>query len=480
MYILKGLEPKKVFSYFEDICYIPHPSGHTKALSDYVCYFARAHSLEYHQDALNNVIIIAPATKGYEDAPAVILQGHLDMVAEKDADCPIDMEREGLRLAVDGDRIFAKGTTLGGDDGVAVALMLALLASPEVAHPRLEAVFTVDEEVGMGGAEELDVSPLQGRMLVNLDSEEEGIFTAGCAGSLVLQLDVPLERETCVGTAVKLRISGLTGGHSGMEIDKGRANANKLLGKALELLGKAVSFRLVSLFGGYKLNAIPAASEAVLVPDGSFAETEKTVCEIEKALRSELAAADPGFRLTLEKAGQITECCTREAGRRAISFLTQVPDGVYAMSEELPGLVQTSSNLGILRTDADGLHGFSFARSGLGSQKKEYAAKITACVETLGGTVTASGDGPAWEFRKDSPLRDKMATVFQKVYGYAPKTEITHAGLECGLFNEKLPGLDSVSIGPNMKDIHTPRESLSISSTQRLWSYLVELLKELR
>ena len=481
MRITDTLEPKSVLSYFADLCAIPHGSGNTKAISDYCVRFAESHGFEVHQDALNNVIIVCPATPGCEAAEPVILQGHLDMVTEKAADCPLDMAKDGLALAVDGDFVFAKGTTLGGDDGIAVAMALAILDSSEIAHPALEAVFTVDEEIGMEGAQGLDFSQLSARRMLNIDSEDEGIFTVSCAGGASANVSVGLTMAPNAAPCVKLTVSGLIGGHSGQEINKGRANANILLGRVLDALVQKLPVRLVSAAGGRKDNAIPNAAEAVLaLAEGDLPAAKQIAAACTADLRKEYAVADPGVTVTLEEAAVCPQALTEEATLRVVRYLLLVPNGIAAMSMDIPGLVQTSCNLGIFHV-ADGvLTAVSSVRSSVASQKQMLLARFAALSQLLGGSLQVTGAYPAWEYRRESVLREKMAAVYEQQTGRAPKIEAIHAGLECGLFAGQLPGLDCVSFGPDLVDIHTAREKMSISSVQRTWKFLLGVLEALK
>ena len=477
MAVLEHLEPKGVFSFFEQLCAIPHGSRNTRAVSDWCVAFARERGLEWYQDAWNNVILIQQATPGYEDAPAVILQGHLDMVCEKELGCTKDMGREGLELAVEDGFVLARGTTLGGDDGIAVAMALAVLDDASIPHPRLEVVLTTEEEIGMLGAAELDVSPLQGRQLINLDSEAEGVFTVGCAGGSLTRCTLPLRREPFAGTALCLRVSGLVGGHSGEEIDRGRANANVLLGRLLIKMAAAGEARLISLSGGSKDNAIPTSAAATLMA-ADPAAARQAAEKLAEELKREYRATEPGLCVTVETAPEGAIAAMDAAStRRALCLLTCAPNGVQEMSREIPGMVQTSLNLGILQSGEDDLEAVFCVRSSMASQKEMLHDRLRCLTETLGGAVAISGDYPAWEFRPDSPLRERMAEVFREQYGREPRVETIHAGLECGLLCGKLPGLDCVSIGPDIADIHTPREHMSIASVQRVWALLLEVLK---
>ena len=481
MAVLDHLEPKGVFHYFEELCSMPHGSGNTDQVSRWLESFAKERGLEHYRDDWNNVIIIQEATPGYENAEPLILQGHMDMVCEKAPDCAKDMEREGLDLAVEGDVVLARGTTLGGDDGIAVAMMLAILDDPAIAHPRLECIFTTDEEVGMEGAEYLDVTPLKGRRMLNLDSEAGGIFTVSCAGGCMTTCTIPVEREAAPeeSTYLTLRVDGLVGGHSGAEIHKGRANASVLLGRALYAI--IPGLRLVSVDGGLKDNAIPVSAKAVVTVRNRELAGALAACErMDAAFRNEFAVTDPGVRLTVTREGEGTPM-SWPSSERVLNMLVCWPDGVQAMSPDIPGLVQTSLNLGVLATAADRVTFTFCVRSSIESQKEMLVNKLTCLTPMIpGGSVETRGNYPGWQYRHDSPLRDLMTEVFTEQYGHAPQIEAIHAGLECGLLGGKLPGLDCVSVGPDLDDIHTFRERLHIASTARLWAMVVEVLRRMK
>lgn len=478
MAILEHLEPRGVFRFFEELCAIPHGSSNTKAVSDWLMGFARERGLEAYQDGLNNVIIIKEATSGYESVEPVILQGHMDMVCEKAPGCAKDMEKEGLDLAVDGDAVYAEGTTLGGDDGIAVAMALAILDADDIPHPRLEAVFTVDEEIGMLGATALDVSMLRGRRMLNLDSEEEGVFTVGCAGGNLTQCTLPLTRAPYAGKALTVTVGGLRGGHSGAEIDKGLGNANMLMGRLLYAASRKAELRLVEVNGGLKDNAIPRETVATLVTTDP--EAVLAVCrELDAQLKNEYRTTDPDVFVT---AAESTASLPMDddTTRRVLCFLTCAPNGIQAMSADMPGLVQTSLNLGILKTEKDAVIASFCVRSSIDGQKQMLVERLTCMTEALGGTVEVFGDYSGWEYRPDSPLRELLVEVFTQQYGHAPRIEAIHAGVECGIFSGKLPGLDCVSMGPDLTEIHTCREKLYISSVQRLWTMVLETLKRMK
>ena len=476
MGVLEQLEPQGVFHFFEELCAIPHGSRNCQAISDWCVSFAKERGLEHYQDEAGNVIIIQGASPGYEAAEPVILQGHLDMVCEKEPGCPKDMAKEGLELYVEDGSVRARGTTLGGDDGIAVAMALAILDDRTLPHPRLEVVLTTEEEIGMLGAQVLDTSPLRGRKLLNLDSEEEGVFTVSCAGGSMVRCTLPVARAPYRGMALQVTVRGLVGGHSGTEIHKGRANANVVLGRVLQAMGEAADLRLVTANGGGKDNAIAVEAAAqVVVSDGAAARQAAEAVAAD--LAREYAAADPGLCVEVTSCGAGEMPMDRDTTERALCMLTCLPGGVQTMSMDIPGLVQTSLNLGILTTEQAALTATFCVRSSLGSQKEMLHRRLRSLMEQLGGSISISGDYPAWEYRQDSPLRDLMTDIFWEQYGSAPQIEAIHAGLECGLLAGKLPGLDCVSIGPDLLEIHTPRERMDIASVQRVWQFVLEVLR---
>lgn len=479
MAVLDQLEPKNVFRFFEQMCAIPHGSYNTKAVSDWCVAFAKERGLEHYQDEMNNVILIKEASAGYEEAQPVILQGHLDMVCEKAPGCEKDMAREGLDLAVEGDYIYAEGTTLGGDDGIAVAMALAALDDESLPHPRLEVILTTEEEVGMDGAVALDVSPIRGRKLLNLDSEAEGVFTVSCAGGSMAACGLPVARAPFGGDILRVRVAGLTGGHSGAEIHKGRANANMLLGRLLRAMAAETELRLVSADGGLKDNAIPVAAEAVVAAeDGRKAKAAAE--RMAACFQTEYRRSDPMLTVTAEEAAAAWQPMDASSTERTVCLLACAPNGVQTMSQDIHGLVQTSLNLGILKTGENAVTASFCIRSSVDSEKEMLKDRLACLLAQLGGEVSFSGEYPGWAYRPDSPLRELMTEVYREQYGREPKVEAIHAGLECGLLAGKLPGLDCVSIGPDLLEIHTPREKMSISSVQRVWMFVREILKRSR
>ena len=475
---LQGLEPESVFRYFEEICAIPHGSRNTKAISDYLVSFAKAHGLRYRQDESNNVVIFAPGTCGLEDHESVILQGHMDMVCEKDAGCPLDMAVDGLDVTHDGCCIFAKGTTLGGDDGIAVAYALAILDDNTIAHPPLEVIITVDEEIGMLGAAAMDLADVKGRTMLNLDSEDEGIFTVSCAGGATCTVSLNAERKAVYGPCVRRSVEGLRGGHSGAEIHKNRANANKVMGDFLGRIQKLMPLCLTSFSGGSKDNAIPRACQATVVAMGIGLERINDIAaQLQQEVREtydEPEALVQAFDVDALGGNALTTAATADV----ISLLCAAPNGVQAYCPDMPELVQTSLNLGIAKLGDRFTATFS-VRSSVNAEKEGLITKLKELADFYNGTYSQSGTYPAWEFKKDSRLRDVMVPIYTRMFGKEPKVLAIHAGLECGLLGDKLPGLDCVSIGPQMHDIHTSREKLEIASTKRTWDFLLEVLKAL-
>jgi len=479
MSVLLGLKPEKVFEFFEEICGIPHGSGNMDAISDYLVAFARNRGLEVIQDEIKNVIIMKEASEGYEQEPTVIIQGHMDMVAVHKPELNIDMTKEPLKLAVDGDKIYAEGTSLGGDDGIAVAYALAVLDSATMKHPRLEVVITVDEETGMGGARGIDLSMLKGNRLLNLDSEEEGIFLTSCAGGGRVLCELEFEPDLKEGRLYEVVIGGLQGGHSGGEIHKERGNSNLLMARLLWDLLQADA-GLVKCQGGLADNAIPRETTALLViPEEKQSVFEAVLKEFEAEVGLELAVKDPDFTVSA-KAGAAgrSVCVAGEALKKVVALLLGLPNGVQTMSADMPGLVETSLNLGILQINTEKLRAMYAVRSSIESSKAALLKKMEAIICLAGGKFTYTGDYPGWAYRADSPLRKKMIALYEEMYGEKPQVTAIHAGLECGLLASKIRDLDCVSFGPTICNIHTTEEYLSISSVERVWEYLVRLLEK--
>lgn len=467
---LRNLKPERVFYYFEKICSIPHGSGNTKQISDFCAAVAKDLNLEVIQDDMNNIIIKKPATKGKENSPGVVIQGHLDMVCEKTADCDIDFFNDGLDIYVEDGFVKAKGTTLGGDDGIAVAMALAILEAKDIAHPDLEVLFTVDEETGMYGAQALDGSLIKGRMLLNIDSEDEGIFTVSCAGGINAVLTLGYNVENNEKPCCKITVDGLMGGHSGVDIDKGRLNSNQVAAAFLKTLD---NFNLVSINGGLKANAIPSYTEIIIA-------TEQDIENLAEAFAlKKREETDAGLKITVEAVNKANFAMTDADSAKVVDYLFNMPNGIIGWSKNIEGLVETSLNLGILKTEKENVVCSFALRSSVNCEKYSLLERLTEYSDKFGGTVFSDGDYPAWEYKEDSVLRENMCRVYREMYGKEPEIIAIHAGLECGLLSEKLPGLDAVSIGPDMKDIHTPREKLSISSVESLYGFVIKLLGQM-
>lgn len=482
--LLSELSPKEVFYYFEKLASIPHGSGNTDRIAEFCMDFAKEHGLKARRDRANNVVIFAPGTPGYEQSEPVILQGHLDMVCEREEGCGLDMEKEGLEVCTDGVKVWARGTTLGGDDGIAVAYILAILASDTIAHPPIEVLLTSDEEIGMLGARALDVSDLTGKRLINIDSEEEGVLCVSCAGGVRARIDIPFCNEQVdksASCAYRIGVSGLLGGHSGMEIHKHRENAIKMLGSVLASANRACTISLVSATGGGKENAIPKAAEAtVCLPLNQAHMLEHSVAEFLKLMHQELSTTEPELLITAKPVDMPEQCMDQESTKRLIFALQQIPDGMQKMSPEIEGMVQTSLNMGTLLTEDSYVSLRYLIRSNTASGKQLVLEKVTAFTEYLGGTVTLQSDYPAWEYRVKSKLRETMIRTFEEVYQKAPEVTAIHAGLECGILAGKMMDIDMISFGPTLSNVHTPKESMDVASVQRSWQYLLKVLENLR
>ena len=463
---------EKALRFFEEFSKIPRGSGNTKAIADYLVKFANDRSLTVIRDESNNVIIKKGATSGFESRPGVIIQGHTDIVALKEPGCPINMEKEGLELYRDGDYLRARGTTLGADDGVAMAYALAILDSDDVAHPALECVFTSDEETGLIGATNLDTSVLDGRMLINIDSDEEGIFTAGCAGGGRIDITMPVKTKTHIGQIYMLKIGGFKGGHSGVEIHKNRTNAIKC---AAKILSKLEGLKLGKMEAGCADNAIPSDAYAIFSTKSSIIEISNIVNDVKDALPEEESEAKFNIEMSISSA----KVMSVEDSKNLLSMICEMPNGVTRMSEDIEGLVETSLNMGIIKLSDKALNLTISVRSAKGEEKAKLISRVREIAECHGAAVSVRGEYPAWEYRRDSHLRDVMCKVYGDMYGKDATVVTIHAGLECGIFSDKMDGLDCVSIGPDNHDIHTPDERLSLSSFNRVYEYLINVLKNL-
>ena len=476
---ISHLEPKSVFTYFEEICQIPHGSGNVQKISDYFVKFAKENNLEYVQDEALNVVIKKPATVGYENCPPVIIQGHMDMVAVKKPDCDIDMKLEGLKPETDGKFVWAEGTSLGGDDGIAVAYAMAILTSDKIKHPALEVIITTDEETGMDGAISLDVSDIKGRRMLNIDSEVEGDLLVSCAGGMRVTCHLPIKKERKTGLKYRLTVDGLQGGHSGVEIHKERGNANCILGRILYELENVTDVQVISVNGGLADNAIPrSAVLECMISKESKDMFLSTVIEIETALKQELLTKDKDVFVDIKALDVTEETVLDKASTLKLAYLLMgVPNGVIANSADIEDLVQTSLNLGILKMqDEEVILQFS-VRSSLESEKKMLGQKLDVVTKLVGGYTVISGEYPGWAYKEDSYLREHMKKVYAEMFGKDLNIVAIHAGLECGIFAGKLNGLDCVSFGPNLYDIHTTEERMEVASVQRTWNFILKVLE---
>lgn len=480
MSVLESLEPKKVFAFFEELTKIPHGTFNTKRISDYCVAFARERDLEVVQDAANNVIIKKAGTAGYEDSDPVILQGHLDMVCEKTAESSHDFTKDPLQLYVEDGFVKAKDTTLGGDDGIAVAMILAILDSADIEHPPVEAVFTTDEETGMGGANAIDLSGLKGKMLINLDSEEEGILITGCAGGIEYETTIPVNREPKMGTLIKIRIHGLLGGHSGSEIHKQRGNAHKMMGRLLYQLKKQADIRLTEVYGGSLANVISLeCNSGILVRAEDKEKCLETIREMEQVWKDEFMGEEPGLCVDCESVPDTeVSAFDKDSSDRVIAYLMLCANGMIEYSRKLKGIVETSLNIGAVSCEENAVKTRFQIRSSVESRKQQLKEQLEQCGEIAGGTNRILGEYPAWQYKEDSRLRPIMVSTYKELFEKEPVVSVIHAGLECGLFLGKRPDLDCVSCGPNVKDVHSVSERLDIASVQRTWQYLKEILKK--
>lgn len=481
---LRDLQPADVFDYFCQLSNVPRGSGNEKAVSDLLVGFAMEHNLDVIRDEAYNVIIKKPGTKGYENSPVVILQGHMDMVCEKTPESIHDFSKDPLHLCIaDDEWIYATDTTLGADNGIAVAMGMALMASVDIPHPPIELLITTSEETGMDGAIALNPDNLLGKTLINIDSEEEGTLTVSCAGGCTTHVSIPVSWEESPSGAIALSIDigGLLGGHSGIEINKGRANANKLLGRILYKIGTRA--KLVSVNGGSKHNAIAREAHAVLMADPTEVEYLKNlVCAMEKTLQNEYKTADSDMHIVIKRAEVMPEQVMSErSAAHVIRMLYLIPDGIQSMSINIPGLVESSLNLGIVQTRERNVELCTAIRSCIKSIKQNIYEHVGAISDLLGAEYWVEGEYPEWQYDPDSKLREICIEQYETLFRKKPEVIAIHAGLECALFAKKFnEKMDMISLGPTIVGVHTTQERLSISSTQRTWSYLLAVLKALR
>lgn len=484
MNILQNIEPHDVFRYFEEISRIPRGSGNEKGISDYLVKVAKNLNLQVIQDEALNVIIKKPGTKGYENSQTVIIQGHMDMVCEKNKGTDHDFEKDPLNLRVIDDMVYATDTTLGADNGIAIAYALALLDSKDIPHPPLEVLVTTDEETGMSGAMAISKEHIDGKLLINLDNEEEGDLLVSCAGGIRSKFIVEIEEEVANEDTIllELTVRGLKGGHSGMEINKERGNSNKIMGRILKDLISEVDFRLVSLNGGSKDNAIPREMDTVISISKSDEDRVKALVEKwQEILLNELKAQDSGIKVNADNFNEkVEKVFSKETTEKVVNLLYLIPNGINTRSVEIEGLVESSTNIGVVKTIGNQVTFDSAIRSSVASLKDEIILRSKTIAELLNVKFQTSARYPEWQYNSESKLRELCKDVYKKMYGKEANIVAIHAGVECGLFNERLGGLDMISFGPNLYDVHTPQEHMSIESVKNVWEYLKEVLKALK
>ena len=480
---MKNLEPKLVWGLFDEITKVPRPSKHEEKIGKYLVEFAKSHNLENQCDAIGNVVIRKPATAGYESRPTVVLQAHTDMVCEKNSDKVFDFDNDPIQTIIDGDWVKADGTTLGADDGIGVAAALALLIDESVAHPALEALFTVDEETGLTGAFNLGENMVQGKYLINLDSEDEGEVFIGCAGGVDTLAYLPLvtKKAPARHTYYKVAVSGLLGGHSGDDIDKGHANSNKFAARIAERAVRLFDAKLSYFDGGNLRNAIPREAYIILgVPTPQAEEFVADVKAFGEALCGEFALVERGAKIEIEEVDAPATTLAEETQRNLLLALIAVPSGVLAMSAAMPGLVETSTNLASVKFREDEIVITTSQRSSSESAK-EYAKLHVESVFVATGCQVVHSDGyPGWAPNPNSALLECTKVAYRKLFGKEVKVRAIHAGLECGLFLEKYPHIEMVSFGPTLRGVHSPDERLEIATVDKFWRLLVEVVSTIQ
>lgn len=481
-YKITGYKPEKLFHFFEEISAIPRGSGNEKGISDYLVKFAKDRNLWVHQDEAYNVIIKKEGSEGAKDKEPVMLQGHIDMVCDKLAGVEHDFEKDGIDLVVKDGVLSANGTTLGADNGVAVALMMMVLDDDDIKHPPVECVFTTEEEVGLNGAQALDKSLITARTMINMDSEDEGVATISCAGGLRIQFTRPVKREAAEGSLLSIKIEGLLGGHSGMDISKERQNANLLMARMADHLMRNTDGRLVTFAGGTKDNAITRECEAsfIYANKEEAEKAEKLSCTLAEVMADEITPDEPDFacEISLEE-GRIASAIPAEDAKAFIGAIRLAPNGVFSRNMKMDGFVVTSSNMGVVKADEDSLMIVVSPRSSVASLQENTKDRFQTLADTFGFTAEYSGEYPGWSFVEKSRIREVFIESYRELFGKELKVEAIHAGLECGLFSEALPGLDAIAVGPTLYDVHTPDEHVPLDSFERFYELLKDVLARL-
>ena len=476
---IRNLEPKALWNHFADLNAVPRPSKKEERVIQFMVDFGNSLGLETMKDAIQNVIIKKPATPGMENRTTLILQSHIDMVHQKNADTVFDFDQQGIEMIVDGDWVRANGTTLGADNGIGVASIMALLASTDIAHPAIEAMFTIDEETGMTGAKELDGSLFSGKILLNLDTEDDDELSIGCAGGIDTNTSYKYNQVSLNEGFVKysLTLRGLLGGHSGMDIDKGRGNANKLITRLLYHLHSLTEIQLISFDGGSLRNAIPReATVVVAVSEDEDSTFRSEVAHFVSILKTEFVTVEPNFTLTVDTVVNEDKAVSADEFSKILNTLYSVHNGVYRMSPDIADLVEASSSLArVIIKDGEFITQ-SLQRSSVETSKGDVSNTIRAAFENMGCAVVQSGDYPGWQPNPNSPILTLMTDLYREMYNEEPKVKACHAGLECGILGKHLPGVDMISFGPNIRAAHSPDEKVQISSVQKFWGYLLETI----
>ncbi|MFO8066466.1 MAG: aminoacyl-histidine dipeptidase [Bacteroidales bacterium] len=478
--VLSGLKPQAVWEFFEEICNIPHPSKHEEKMIEYTKDFAAKHGLESEVDETGNVIIRKPATAGMEDRQTIVLQGHLDMVPQKNSDKQHDFTKDPIEPVIDGDWVKANGTTLGADNGIGVAASLAILQDKTIEHGPIEALFTVDEETGMGGAFGLKKGFIKGDILLNLDSEDEGELYIGCAGGVDTNISFKYSEENTPSghIAYKIVVKGLKGGHSGLDINTGRGNANKIINRVLWQANRELGLQLASIDGGSLKNAIPREAEAVVtLPKENAQKLEELVSKTEAEAKNELGSIDPGLSLKAEKIDNPSKIIAPKVAKNFFDAVYGCPHGVIRMIGDMPEIVETSTNLAILKSENNNIEVSTLQRSSVDSAKDDLANMIRSVFELAGADVEHEGAYPGWKPNVNSPILKTMKEVYNNKFGKVPEQKVIHAGLECGLIGGVQPNLDMISFGPDIENPHSPDERVNVKSVELFWQFLLETLK---
>lgn len=475
---LVGIKPERVFYHFEEISKIPRESYNEKAISDYLVEFGKKLNLETYQDKYYNVILRRKASQGYEDAPGIIIQGHMDMVCEKENDSNHDFKKDPIDLVVDGNRLKANKTTLGGDNGIAIAMGMAILEDESIKCGTIELLATTSEEIDLNGALSLEPNILKGKMLINIDSEDEGVITVGSAGGVEIDILLPIEKETLTDVNLyTLSLEKLQGGHSGVEINQKRGNSNKILVEVLQNLKALTDYSLVEVFGGSKDNAIPRSGKVVLA---SSKDIKDIISKVADEVKAKYISFEPEMIFALETTtSKEISVLSNKSLDSYIKTIEELPTGVNTWMKEYPEIVESSDNLAIVKTLDENINIIISLRSSDPEVLKELREKISNILKENNALFEFSAGYPEWKFRAESKLRDKALEVYKKLYNKDMKVEVIHAGLECGAISQNYPDIDFISVGPNLRDVHTPSEYLEIDSTERVYNYVVELINSL-